>query len=252
MIPRPLRLERVSNFARPKLSNFARSKSLTLNFGQHPVVRVSTKCYTIVDMDNSSTHASILNRINGSMKGKCFSRSDFADLGSRLSISQALSRLESDGIIISPLRGYYCKPKISKLIGEVLPPDYNELATAIARNYGWTILPCGDILLNNLGLTTQVPVTWTYVSTGPYREYVSNGTVITFKHTANREMFNMSRTSAMIIQALKTLGKANITNQTVAKLRTRLTKGESRRLAEETIRTTSWIFEIIKMITEAH
>ena len=32
--PRPLRLERVSNFARPKLSNFARSKSLTLNFGQ--------------------------------------------------------------------------------------------------------------------------------------------------------------------------------------------------------------------------
>ena len=186
------------------------------------------------------------------MKGKCFSRSDFSDLGSRLSISQALSRLESDGIIISPLRGYYCKPKISKLLGEVLPPDYNELATAIARNYGWTILPCGDILLNNLGLATQVPVTWTYVSTGPYREYVSNGTVITFKHTANREMFNMSRTSAMIIQALKTLGKANITNQTVAKLRTRLTKGESRRLAEETIRTTSWIFEIIKMITEAH
>ena len=166
-------------------------------------------------MGNSSTHASILNRINGNMEGKCFSRSDFADLGSRLSISQSLSRLESEGIIISPLRGYYCKPKISKLLGEALPPDYNELASAIARNYGWTILPCGDILLNNLGLTTQVPVTWTYVSTGPYREYVSNGTVITFKHTANREMFNMSRTSAMIIQALKTLGKANITNQTV-------------------------------------
>ena len=34
MAPRPLRLERVSNFDRPKLSNFARSKSLTLNFGQ--------------------------------------------------------------------------------------------------------------------------------------------------------------------------------------------------------------------------
>ena len=224
----------------------------TLQYIIDPVVRVSTKCYTIVDMGNSSTHSSILNRINGNMEGKCFSRSDFSDLGSRLSISQSLSRLESEGIIISPLRGYYCKPKISKLLGEALPPDYNELASAIARNYGWTILPCGDILLNNLGLTTQVPVTWTYVSTGPYREYVSNGTVITFKHTANRELFNMSRTSAMIVQALKTLGKANITNQTVEKLRSRLTKGESERLAEETIRTTSWIFEIIKRISEAH
>ena len=203
-------------------------------------------------MDGPSTHALILNRINGSMKGKCFSRSDFADLGSRLSISQTLSRLECEGIIISPLRGYYCKPKISKFLGEVLPPDYNELANAIARNYGWAILPCGDILLNNLGLTTQVPVTWMYVSTGPYREYVSNGTVITFKHTANREMFNMSRTSALIVQALKTLGKANITSQTIEKLQTRLTKRESQRLAEETIRTTSWIFEIIKKIAEVH
>ena len=36
--PRPLRPERVSNFARPKLSNFARSKSLTLNFGQQQVL----------------------------------------------------------------------------------------------------------------------------------------------------------------------------------------------------------------------
>ena len=40
--PRPLRLERVSNFARPKLSNFARSKSLTLNFGQHEDTLVLT------------------------------------------------------------------------------------------------------------------------------------------------------------------------------------------------------------------
>ena len=45
MAPRPLRLERVSNFARPKLSNFARSKSLTLNFGQHFSTFILTRNY---------------------------------------------------------------------------------------------------------------------------------------------------------------------------------------------------------------
>ena len=62
--PRPLRLERVSNFARPKLSNFARSKSLTLNFGQQLLISWLTFLQTLwytspVALLDSATESSI-------------------------------------------------------------------------------------------------------------------------------------------------------------------------------------------------
>lgn len=37
---------------------------------------------------------------------------------------------------------------------------------AIARKYNWTIAPSGNTALNLLGLSTQVPSKWKYVSYG--------------------------------------------------------------------------------------
>ena len=145
-----------------------------------------------------SVQKAVWERIESEARDKCFARGDFSDLGSRLAVSQALSRMEKAGLLVSPLRGYYCRPRISKLLDEHLPPDYGRLADAIARNEGWSIIPCGDILLNEMGLSTQVPVVWSYVSSGPYRAYDVQGTVISFKHTANREMFWLSPVSVLL------------------------------------------------------
>ena len=49
------------------------------------------------------------------------------------------------------------------------------MAKAIARNYNWTIAPTGDAALNLLGISTQVPSKWEYVSSGPYKEYNIEG-----------------------------------------------------------------------------
>ena len=201
-------------------------------------------------MGEASLAGRILERIKRGKRDACFSRSDFADLGSREAISQALSRLERRGVLQSPLHGYYCKVRMSKLAKERLPPDYGALAEAIARNSGWVILPSGDIALNELGLSTQVPVVWSYVSTGPYRDYDANGTRLSFKHVTARDLFNMSRKSAMVVQALKTIGRAAVTESVVAKLRDRLTRAERRCLADETMRTTSWIFDAVQRIVK--
>ena len=98
-----------------------------------------------------------MKRVSRMPADACFSRSDFASLGTRLAVSQALSRLERAGILSSPVRGYYCRRRMSKLLGVEMPPDFAALAAAIARNSGWTIIPCGDIAANDLGLSTQVP-----------------------------------------------------------------------------------------------
>ena len=66
MAPRPLRLERVSNFARPKLSNFARSKSLTLNFGQHAFLQMLNDdgmIHLLFAMLSSNVKVSLSNKI---------------------------------------------------------------------------------------------------------------------------------------------------------------------------------------------
>lgn len=198
--------------------------------------------------EDGSIQTAIFTRISGEKHGKCFSRSDFSNLGNRAAISQALSRLERSGRLVSPLRGYYHLPRTSQLLGIVMPPDYEELASAIARSHGWTILPCGDILLNQLGISTQVPAVWSFVSDGPYRDFQVGKITLTFKHTANKEIFNLSRKTAMVVQAIKALGQDHVGNKELSILRERLAKEERRALASEATRTTSWIYELLKKI----
>lgn len=190
----------------------------------------------------------ILERIRGFAPGECFSRSDFSDLGSRLAVSQWLSRLERQGILTSPLRGYYQVLRKSLVLGEILPTDYSKLAAAIARNNGWSILPCGDILLNEMGLSTQVPAVWRYVSTGPYRSYEANGIGLEFRHTANKQIFNMSRDSAILIQTIKALGKNPLPEIEKGKLVKWMKSRDCARMLEEMKHTTSWILETIQQL----
>ena len=190
----------------------------------------------------------VMKRVGRMPAGACFSRSDFADLGTRLAVSQVLSRQERAGVLSSPVRGYYCRRRRSKLLGVEMPPDYAALATAIARNSGWAIVPCGDIAANDLGLSTQVPVVWSYVSTGPYRTYEVGKTRIVFKHTANRELFNMSKKSALCVQALKAFGKNGVTPETIRRLTLVLSNRERKVLVDETPHVTSWIYDVVKQI----
>ena len=177
----------------------------------------------------------IMKRVAKMPAGACFSRSDFASLGTRLAVSQALSRLERAGVLSSPVRGYYCRRRKSKLL-------------AIARNSGWTIIPCGDIAANDLGLSTQVPAVWSYVSTGPYRTYTIGKMRLEFKHTANRELFNMSRKSALCVQAIKAFGKDGVTPEIINRLELVLSSRDREALAKETSYVTSWIYDVIKRI----
>ena len=99
----------------------------------------------------------IENRIISAPVGSAFIKSDFLDVADTLSINNALSRLADKGKIRRIIRGIYNCPQFSKLIQEYEAPNMEQVAKAIARNFGWNIVPCGDTALNLLGLSTQVP-----------------------------------------------------------------------------------------------
>ena len=190
----------------------------------------------------------IRKRIQESRAGSVFVASDFADITENVKVGVSLSRLEEEGMIKRIMRGVYYKPEYSKLLGENVAPSPNNVAYAIARNFGWSIVPCGDTALNLLGLSTQVPAAWSYVSDGPYKDYSYDNTIIKFKHTTNKEISKLTPKTALVIQALKTLGKDNIRNETIERIKESTTLNERKIMLREAQYATAWIYEAIKLI----
>lgn len=188
-------------------------------------------------------------RTNESEPGTVFIPSDFFDIAEAVKVNVALKRLTDRGELRRIMRGVYAKPRYSELLKTDIPPRSDDIAKAIARNFGWTIVPCGDTALNLLGLSTQVPVVWLYVSDGPYKAYDADGVTLKFKHTDNKnEVIEVSYQTALIIQALKALGKENVTDKEIRKLSKALNRSQKQKMLLESRRVTAWVYEYIKQI----
>lgn len=192
----------------------------------------------------------ITNRIETSGRGTMFITSDFLDIASTDVVNKALSRLEKSNVIRRIMRGIYEYHEYSELLEEYVAASPDRVAHALARNYGWNIAPCGDTALNLLGLSTQVPATWSYVSDGPYKDYKFDNVLLEFKHTANKEISKTSPKTALVIQAIKTLGQGAVDDTVVLKLVKLFDFKEKKIILKEAQNTTAWIFEIIKKVCE--
>lgn len=163
---------------------------------------------------------------------------------------RALLRLEEAGNIQKIMRGIYYYPRYSKLIDEFEAPSPTKVAETLARKFRWTIAPCGDTALNQLGLSTQVPAKWSYISDGSYHEFQVGTIIMEFKHRSNREISGISRQTATIIQALKAIGRDNIRETHLSIIRRYLSDEEEVCILEEAKQAPVWIYSIIKSICE--
>ncbi|MEE1166737.1 MAG: DUF6088 family protein [Treponema sp.] len=195
----------------------------------------------------NSTEA-IRNYLTQTDDGSLFSINEFLDYASYENAKKIVQRLEKNGELVRIIDGIYSKPKISKLLNKPVPVSLNDVASKIAEKFAWNIIPSGDIALNMLHLSTQVPVCYEYLSDGPYREYEVYGMKLSFKHTTKRNIEGLSAKSALVIQSLKTLGASNITEDTLETLKTVLSEEEKKTLITECRRAPAWICEQIKKI----
>lgn len=188
-------------------------------------------------------------RVGHAEAGTAFVPSDFADIAEAAKVNMCLKRLKESGELTSLKRGVYMKPRYSTLLEQPVPAHSDDVAKAMARNFGWTIVPCGDTALNLLRLSTQIPAVWSYVSDGPYRNYTVDGIKLQFKHT--------DRKSEIIrIVGENSLGDPSITDdwqreyhaEGYKKLSGKLDKAEKSCLLLEGQRATAWIYEAIKRI----
>lgn len=198
-------------------------------------------------MNNGYTER-IRDRVLSSPDGSIFVNSDFSDITDINTIKQSIKRLIQENTLRRVLRGIFEKPKYSKLLGEYVAADPDAVAKALARCYHWTIAPCGNTALNILGLSTQVPAVWSYISDGPYKTYEWDKTKIEFKHRTNKEITGLSYTTVLVVQALKTLGRENIKLEAIKLLSERLNEHEKAAMLTEATEATDWIYKIIREI----
>lgn len=213
------------------------------------VVEKSVYYYLRGDVMGRPNYLNEIKRIiTNAETGTVFVAVDFVNITDKKTVSMGLTRLEADGLIRRVLRGVYDKPEYNDFLGEYVAPSPNKVANALARNFGWTIVPCGDVALNILGLSTQVPATYVYVSDGTYKEYTFHNITIQFKRTTNREVSKLSYKTALVIQALKALGKDQITDTVIVRLQNILTAEEKAIMLSEAKTATAWIYDYIRRI----
>lgn len=192
----------------------------------------------------------IENEISKLDPGKVFIANDFLEIASYETVRKSLNRLVDDDKIKRVINGFYHNPEYGELIQEYAAPSMHELAIAIARKYNWDIAPYGSTALNILGLSTQVPSTWIYISSGRNKTYHVSKRTIVFKKVKLGEIANMSLKTATIIQAIKALGRDRIRKKDIQTMRSRLSQKEKTELMNEATAVSAWIYEIIRELCE--
>ncbi len=190
----------------------------------------------------------ITEAIRAKGEGFIFFPNDFIDFGEPKSIGKALERLTEKELILRLARGIYYYPKQDQLMGlGVLYPSIEEIADSIARRDKARIVPTGIHALNKLGLSTQIPMNFVYLTDGTRRKVnLGNGKSIQFRFTSPRNLAFSNKLAMLITFALKELGQGKITELQLSRLKQLLAKESKEKVMADAALMPAWIRTIIK------
>lgn len=194
---------------------------------------------------------SIENRVSKAIsnhrRGKIFFPKNFLKYGSSAAVRKALDRLEDKKVLVRLAHGIYLYPKKHKLLG-ILRPTMEEIAIAIAKRDKARIIPTGINALNKLGLSTQVPMKVVYLTDGAARTIKVGKTTIKFKKASPKLLSAKSETNVLVIQALREIGKDNLDDETLEKVKGVLRNVEASDIRHDMQLAPAWIAEIMKTV----
>jgi hypothetical protein len=194
----------------------------------------------------------IFERIKKCGRGKEYFASDFAAYGESKSVSKALANLVKKEILLKLATGIFYYPKIDKKLGlGVLYPSLDAVAEAIAKRDKARIAPTGLYALNRLGLSTQVPANFVFLTDGsPRRIKVGKGKGILFKHTAPKNLAFQSDLAMLITFALKEITQERITQEHLGKLKQVLQHIPQEQILQDAKLMPAWIKKLIQKLYE--
>lgn len=187
-----------------------------------------------------SIHSQLEDKIISLKKGAIVFVSDFAEFGTAENVKKVLLRLEKKQLLVRLAHGIYLYPKIDKELG-ILYPSTESIAEAIAKRDKIRIIPTGIYALQQLGISTQIPMNVIYLTDGAPRKIKVGKRTITFKKTAPKNLAIKNKILSNIVQGLKELGKENITDEVKQKINQALEKVPVEILKEEILNAPVWV-----------
>jgi len=189
----------------------------------------------------------IINRIYGHAKGWVFTPAHFSDLGSRDAVASALRRHRQSGLIRQLARGLYDYPRTDTELG-TLTPSPDAVAKALAGRDAVRLQPSGAYAANLLGLSTQIPMKIVYLTDGRSSTVRIGKKQIILKRTTPRNMATAGRTSGLVIQALRHLGRQHVDDDIFARLDDRLDADARKQLFKDVRFAPAWIADIMRRL----
>ena len=189
-------------------------------------------------------------RLQQSLPGSVLFAQDFFGEASSEAVRQHLSRLVKEGILVRISQGIYVFPKKVNGHGFLLP-GAPEIANAIARRDKAKIIPTGEVALSQLGLSEQVPLNFVYLTDGPARiikiEQIEGKRKysIKFKHASPKNFAFAGKISSQVIQALRALGKRDLDEKTLDKIKSLLMRENQGDLRHDIALAPAWISKLI-------
>ncbi len=191
-----------------------------------------------------SIEIKVLEKIKRKPRGTLFYVDSFTRITNSKSINKALERLVKSGTIERVAHGIYVRPIIDDYIGKVFP-SIEEIAKAIAKRDRAAIVPTGSFAMYKLGLTTQVPLNIVYYSDTSARKIKIGKQTITFKKASSKNLAFIGEISTLAIQALRTIGKDQVTEEEINQIKKILKNENPKHLQHDLQLAPVWIRKLI-------
>ena len=171
-------------------------------------------------------------------------RSDYPEYHSEF-VGSTLAELAESGVLFKMAQGVYVKPRKSRF-GLVLP-SIEKIVQAIAMRDNAEVLPSGTTALNALGLSTQVPMNYSYLTSGSERTIKLANRQVVLKRGVPKNFCYKTRLIALLTQALRALKQENVGDSELQIIRELIAKEtDKENLAKDVDAMPGWMKRIIK------
>ena len=191
----------------------------------------------------------ILQLADESAEGSLLRANALLHLGTRAAVDQALSRLARSGELMRICQGVYVRPVQTRF--GLRPPSMGKVLAALSALWGETIVPCGALAANALGLTTQVPIRLVYLTAGPSRKLTFGRLIVEMRHAPRWQLAAPHRLAGDAVRALSWLDPSEVAEGLQA-LRHKLSPEDFRELVELRSTMPSWMAKSVSaMVSDA-
>lgn len=193
----------------------------------------------------------ILNKVKRRPRGEIVFAEDFIVFADSKRVNKALERLHDQGHLMRVAIGIYTRPKEDPIVGQV-KPTVEQVAKAIAKRDKARIVPTGTQALYQLGLSNQVPINVVYYTDASDRSIQIGKRKITFKKGAARNVAYKGKISTLAIQALKSIGKDQVSSNDLQFIKKRLIEEDPGILEHDLRLAPAWIRKLLKPIDQSN